>query len=130
MSEPVFLTLDEVLALHAWQIDRYGGGQGVRDLGALQSALAMPRATFDDLRLHETVPEMAAAYLFHISQNHPLVDGNKRVALATALVFLWLNGFAVRASEDAVVDLAIGVASRRVTKAEAAVFFEKHATKR
>lgn len=71
MRDPAFLTLDEVLALHADQIERYGGSGGLRDLGLLESAVAAPRATFGGALLHPTLPEMAAAYLFHLVQNHP-----------------------------------------------------------
>ena len=66
----LFLTLDEVLALHADQIRRYGGRRGIRDIELLQSALGTPQATFDGALLHSTLPEMAAAYLFHLVQNH------------------------------------------------------------
>jgi death-on-curing family protein len=92
VSEPEFLTLDEVLGIHADQIRRYGGAAGIRDLELLQSALAMPQTTFDDEFLHGTLFEMAAAYLFHLARNHPFVDGNKRTALMCALVFLGLAG--------------------------------------
>ncbi|MEO7096652.1 MAG: type II toxin-antitoxin system death-on-curing family toxin [Polyangiales bacterium] len=119
----VFLTLDEVLMIHTRQLARHGGAGGLRDLGALSSAIAMPRATFGGRELHATLDEKAGAYLFHVSQAHAFVDGNKRVALASALVFLWLNERAVRATEDEVVDLTLGVASGKVTKAEVAVFF-------
>lgn len=130
MSKLRFLALDEVLAIHAMQIDSYGGARGVRDIGALQSAIAMPSATFDGADLHGTLEEKAAAYLFHVCRNHPFVDGNKRVALATALVFLWLNGFELGAGDDDVVDLVVGVAASRITKAEVAVFLKKHARPR
>ena len=72
------LTLDELLAIQADQIRCYGGSPGLRDLGLLRSALAMPETTFEGEFLHGTVFEMAAAYLFHIARNHPFVNGNKR----------------------------------------------------
>lgn len=84
---PVFLTLDEALDIHRDQIQRYGGSSGIRDLGLLQSALAQPQAAFAGQFLHADLIEMAAAYLFHITQNHPFVDGNKRTGTAAALVF-------------------------------------------
>jgi len=119
---PLFLTLDEVLLIHADQVRRYGGRGGVRDLGLLRSALAMPQASFDGVYLHAEPAEMASAYLFHIARNHPFVDGNKRAALATALVFLALNGRRLEADDDDLTDLVMGVAEGRVAKAEAAVF--------
>ena len=130
MSEPEFLTLDEVLAIHADQIRRYGGAAGLRDLALLESALAMPETTFDDEFLHGTLFEMGAAYLFHLARNHPFVDGNKRTALMCALVFLGLNGHRLEADPDAIYALVDGVASGDVDKAEVAVFLREHATPR
>ncbi len=88
---PTFLTLGEVLEIHRDQIGRYGGAAGIRDLGLLQSALSQPRATFGGEFLHGDLAEMAAAYLFHLVCDHPFVDGNKRVGLVSAIVFLRLN---------------------------------------
>jgi len=121
-----FLGLDEVLALHADQITRYGGAPGVRDLGLLESAVATAEASFGGLYLHATLPEMAAAYLHHLAQNHPFVDGNKRVAAAAAFMFLFMNDLVLHCSEDALVDLTMAVASGTATKAEAALFLAKH----
>ena len=87
-----FLTLSDILLIHSDQIRNYGGSTGVRDLSLLSSALAMPESSFEGKYLHDNIIEMAAAYGFHICQNHPFIDGNKRTALASALVFLDLNG--------------------------------------
>jgi death on curing protein len=127
---PTFLTLDEVLALHEEQITRYGGRRGVRDLGLLISALGTPPVTFDGAFLHNDLFEMAAAYLYHVARNHPFVDGNKRTALAAALVFLWLNGFRLHADQNALTDLVVRVATDEATKAEAAVFLKAHSKPR
>ncbi len=124
--EPVFLTLEEVLALHADQIARYGGTPGLRDPGLLSSALAMPQASFGGRFLHATLQEMAAAYLFHLTQNHPFLDGNKRIGLASALAFLGLNGFELEVDDDALMALVLGVAQGVRSKAEIAVFFQEH----
>ena len=122
MAGPLFLTLDEALLIHADQVRRYGGKHGIRDLGLLSSALAMPEASFGGLYLHTSLAEMAAAYLFHIAQNHPFLDGNKRAALAAALTFLWLNGQRLEAGQNELTEMVMGVAAGRVGKAEAAVF--------
>jgi death on curing protein len=122
-----FLTFDEVLAIHAHQIRRYAGSAGIRDVGLLESALAMPRATFGSEELHPTLSEKGAAYLFHLVKNHPFVDGNKRVGLAVCLVFLELNGLSVRASDDELVDMVVGVARSDVGKPDVAVFLKKRA---
>jgi death-on-curing protein len=86
--EPVFLTLDEVLEIHTQQIELYGGSHGLRDPGALESAVAMPQSTFGGEYLHASIHMMAAAYLFHITQNHPFIDGNKRAGANAAITFL------------------------------------------
>jgi death-on-curing protein len=125
-----FLTLDEVLSLHADQVARYGGSVLVRDLGLLESALAMPAATFGGERLHASLDEQAAAYLFHLAKNHPFVDGNKRTGLAAMLAFLGLNGRRLEAPDDDLTNLVLGVAAGRVTKAEVAVFVRRHSTPR
>ena len=126
MSELEFLTLDEVLGLHADQIRVYGGGSGLRDLELLRSAIAMPETTFDGEYLHPSAFEMAAAYLFHLARNHPFVDGNKRTALMCALVFLGLNGQRLRADADDLYALVDGVAAGAVDKAEVSVFLRSH----
>jgi death-on-curing protein len=125
---PAFLTLDEVLAIHAHQVSRYGGTLGIRDATLLDSALAMPEATFGGDLLHPTLCEQAAAYLFHLVKNHPFLDGNKRVGLATALAFLRLNDVRIEATDDELVELVLGVAAGPLSKADVAVFFQTHAT--
>lgn len=124
---PLFLTLDEVLSLHAEQIRLFGGSSGIRDLGLLQSATGSVEATFDGAFLHETIFSMAAAYLYGICRNHPFIDGNKRTAVAAALTFLEMNDVDVDADEDAFYDLVIGVAEGHVSKAMVTVFLEQHA---
>lgn len=126
MSEPAFLTLDEVLGIHADQIRVYGGASGLHDLERLRSAISMPETSFDDEYLHPSVFEMAAAYLFHLARNHPFVDGNKRTALMCALVFLGLNGERLRADPDDLYALVDGVAAGEVDKAEVSVFLRRH----
>ena len=79
--------MSEVLLILEDQVRRYGGTYGVRDPALLSSALAMPSATFEGKYLHKSLFDQAAAYAFHICQNHPFMDGNKRTALASALVF-------------------------------------------
>lgn len=130
MTDPRFLALDEVLALHADQIHRYGGTPGLRDLGLLQSAIAMPQTAFEDEFLHGTLFEMAAAYLFHLARNHPFVDGNKRTALMCALVFLGLNGQRLDADPDPLFELVDGVAAGSVDKAEVSVFLRRSCVSR
>jgi death-on-curing protein len=124
---PSFLSLDEVLAIHAHQIHRYGGSFGIRDRGLLESALAMPVMSFSGEDLHPTLHEKAGAYLFHLVKNHPFVDGNKRVGLAVCLVFLRLNAVRIRATDEQLVELVLGVAEGRHGKADVAVFLRQRA---
>ena len=124
---PIFLNLSEVLRIHRDQIERYGGEPGIRDLGLLQSALAMPAAGFGGRFLHNDLFEMAAAYLFHITRNHPFVDGNKRTGAVCALVFLELNDMEINAGEDELVEMVTAVAEGRMEKEAIADFFRKHA---
>jgi death on curing protein len=113
---PEFLDVEDVLELHALQLARYGGIEGVRDRGLLESAIAQPQATFDGEFVHDNLFMMAAAYLFHIVQNHPFVDGNKRTGLLAALVFLDLNGILITHSSPNLYELTLGVADGRVNK--------------
>lgn len=124
---PAFLTLGEVMEIHRDQIRRYGGDVGVRDVGLLQSAVAMPAARFGGRFLHKDLYEMAAAYLFHIVQNHPFVDGNKRTGAVVALVFLSLNGVEVEADEDSLYGMVLSVARGKADKTAIARFFREHA---
>lgn len=119
----VFLTLDDVLESHQNQIDTYGGSHGIRDIGLLESALAQPEASYGGTYLHADVFDMAAAYLYHLVMNHPFVDGNKRVGLEAALIFLEINDTAVNASDEELVDLVLKTTTGQVGKREIATFF-------
>jgi death-on-curing protein len=120
---PVFLTLDEIVAIHRDQIERYGGAPAVRDWALLKSAVAMPAATYSGEFLHSDLCSMAAAYLFHLAQNHAFLDGNKRVAAVAADVFLALNGLKLVANRDEFFALVLAVASGRSSKSAIAEFF-------
>ena len=124
---PRFLSVEEILELHERLVERFGGSHGLRDLGMLESAVAMPHAGFGDSYLHEDIFEMAAAYLFHVVMNHPFVDGNKRTGTHAALVFLADNGLAVTLSQDEKYDLVIGVCEGTVTKRALASAFRENA---
>ena len=120
---PVFLEFAEVLAIHRDQIERYGGEPGIREIGSLQSAVATPQAGAGDEFLHRDLFEMAAAYLFHIVQNHPFVDGNKRAGAVAAIVFLELNGIELEADEIGLAALVRKVAEGEADKTHIAAFF-------
>lgn len=122
-----FLTLDDVLETHREQLHVYGGSEGIRDLGLLESAIAQPSAEFGGVRLHKDLCEMAAAYLFHLVQNHPFIDGNKRVGLEAALLFLEINGCSIRVEDDELIDLVLKTAQGQSAKRAIAEFFRQHA---
>jgi death-on-curing protein len=121
-----FLTLSEVLLILEDQIRNYGGAYGVRDLNLLSSALYMPESSFGGQFLHKTIPAIAAAYAFHICQNHPFIDGNKRVALAASLVFLDINGYDFDCEEGNLYNKIIDVAKGEIKKEDLIIFYEKY----
>ena len=111
-----YLTLGEVVALHQRIIAGSGGAAGIRDLGALESAVAQPRASFGGDDLHPGVIDKAAALGFSVVMGHPFVDGNKRTGHAATETFLVLNGYEVSATVDeqerVMLQLAAGDLSR------------------
>ncbi len=123
--QPLFLDLERVLRTHLDLIGHYGGAEGVRDVGLLHSAIAMPQASFGGELLHKDLFEMAAAYLYHIVQNHPFMDGNKRTGAACAIIFLAINGIELQGDEEGLVDLTLAVAQGQAGKKQIAEFFRK-----
>ena len=95
-----YLSLGEVLELHRRIIEDTGGSHGLRDLGALESAVGQPRMTFDGEELYPDLPSKAGALGFSLVKNHPFVDGNKRIGHAAMETFLYLNGFELAAEVD------------------------------
>ncbi|HEX7843754.1 MAG TPA: type II toxin-antitoxin system death-on-curing family toxin [Kofleriaceae bacterium] len=121
LDEPLFLDVEDVIEIHATQLDVYGGSAGLRDRGLLESAVAQPQASFGGALVHDGLFAMAAAYLFHIVSNHPFVDGNKRTGMLAAVVFLDVNGISIDHPSEALYELTMGVAEGRLQKAAVAV---------
>ena len=115
MNEPVWLTSDLVRAIHDQQLRMFGGPAGIRDQGALESALARPvnQWAYEEADL----PALAAAYAFGIARNHPFVDGNKRAALLALVTFLGLNGIDFVADEAEAVVIFRALAAGEVDEA-------------
>ena len=112
MTEPEWLELGTVLDFHAEQLALFGGPDGIRDLGLLESALARPQNKF---AYGETdLAALAAAYGFGIARNHPFVDGNKRTALASMIVFLNLNELALAAPQGAATAIVLALAAGEI----------------
>jgi death-on-curing protein len=126
MPTPIFLTVEELLEIHADQIARYGGNPGVLSLELLQSSVGAPQATFGGILLHENVFKMAAALMFSVVKNHAFADGNKRTGTAAAIVFLSLNGIELRQDDDGLVHLALEVATGTVDAVAIEEFFRSH----
>ena len=125
MTEPTFLTTAQVVEIHDGLIELHGGSFGLRDAGALESAVATPMVTFGGEYLHSSIPAMAAAYLFHIAQNHAFIDGNKRSGAKTSIIFLRVNGWELTCSEDRLFDATLAVANGVLGKRELTAFFEQ-----
>lgn len=111
-----FLSIDDVLYIHKRQLEVFGGGDGLRDKGLLQSSIEMPQSGVGEQYFHDFPHGMAAAYLFHLVKNHPFVDGNKRTGFACAHAFLKLNGYELNMSEQEAFDMVIGVATGELSK--------------
>ena len=111
-----YLSLLEILELHEAVIASSGGSRGIRDIGALESAVNQPRLTFDKSDLYPDIISKAAALCFSLVMNHPFIDGNKRVGHAAMETFLILNGFEINATVDEqeriILDLAAGQMKR------------------
>ena len=112
-----------VHAVHDEQLAEHGGAAGVRDIGLLESALARPR----NLALYGApdVAELAASYAFGLARNHPFIDGNKRVGLEAALLFLEINDYAMEVSDEELIDLVLRTAQDQTTKTDIAEFFRQ-----
>jgi death-on-curing protein len=110
------LDVETVLEIHAEAISQFGGSAGIRDLALLESAVAAPRASFGGESVYADLTEIAAAYLFFICRNHPFIDGNKRTALASCIVFLRLNSVEPSSDGPAWEDLTLAVAASELDR--------------
>ena len=116
LDKVLFLSVEEVLDLHNDQLRIFGGAAGLRDRNALESAVAVPPSTFDGAFLHDDLFHMAAAYAFHLAENQPFLDGNKRTALNAALVFLDINGWIVVDPDERLHEAMISISARNLNK--------------
>ncbi len=121
-----FLSVEFVIQIHKRVINEFGGDTGLRDRGLLESAVAMPQSTFGGTFLHVDLAEKAAAYHFHLCVNHAFIDGNKRVAVAAAEVFVLANGCELSATDDELEDITISVAKGQASKDDVIAFYKRH----
>jgi len=118
-----------VLTIHADLLQRYGGQSGLRDRGLLESALAQPRMTAGGKEVHKTLFDKAAAYGYHVCNNHPFIDGNKRVAFVLMDVFLQKNGWEITAEEEETYTMMISLASGKLSKIQLASWLKEHSAR-
>ncbi len=119
-SEDCFhLDIATVLEIHRQVIEAFGGATGIRDQALLESAVAAPQATFGGTSVYADIVEIAGAYLFFLCRNHPFIDGNKRVSLASCLVFLRLNGLEPQPDSPLWEELTLDVAASRLDRCQA-----------
>ncbi len=121
-----YVTLSDILAIYQTVITQTGGLAGVRNMDALESAVAQPRVTFDHQELYPSLHEKAAALGFALICNHPFVDGNKRVGHAAMEVFLLINGFEIQALIDEQEQIILHVAIGSMKRSDLALWVEQH----
>jgi len=121
-----YLSLTEVLIIYRRIIAQTGGSLGIRDFNALESALAQPRATYDGEDLYPTIVDKASSLGFSLIQNHPFIDGNKRIGHAAMETFLILNGFEIDAAVDEQEQVILTIASGNMKRDDFAVWLRAH----
>ena len=124
-----YLTPQQILAIHDRMIKLFGGSNGIRDVGLLESAAARPQASFDGEDLYETIFEKAAALLHSLLKNHPFVDGNKRTAVSSTGIFLKINKYKFINTHEKELEFALKVENESLSFEEIAKWLKKHCQK-
>ncbi len=125
LSDPFYISLDVVLAIHQRQLKEFGGAVGIRNLAGLEAAVESPKATFDGNDLYPTIFLKAAAYAYHLAESQAFVDGNKRTALDVALTFLAINSFEINDEQMELYDAMIAIADKKMSKEQLADLLAK-----
>lgn len=120
------ITVRQILTLHEFEIKKYGGSSGIRDIGMLKSAIGRPFATFNGEDLYSDIYTKSAALIQSIAKNHPFVDGNKRTSFVTAAVFLRLNRYLFEVPQKEVVDYILRVVNENLSVDEISAWIKKH----
>ena len=126
MKSITFIPKELIIYFYDQLVQNYGGAYGIRDEKLLDSALEQPKATYGGNYLHDTLMKMAAAYGYHLCNNHPFVDGNKRIALIAMDVFLQRNGFEIVATEKEAYQIMILLSSGRLSKNNLVIWLENN----
>lgn len=123
-----FLNISEIIEIHKEEIIAAGGSEGIRDIGLLESAVGAVQATFEGNYLMN-IFEMAATYINSVIFNHPFIDGNKRTGAATALTFLYLNGYEIREKYDEeLADKILDLVNKKINKEELTVYLKDNSS--
>lgn len=130
MARTVFLTLEQVVAIHDDQIERYGGRHGIARLELLESAVMRPQTTFGGNDLYPTLFDKASAMMHSLIMNHAFVDGNKRTATVSGIVFLEFNGFALKVEQDEMIQAALNVRHKKWGIEKLSNWLKKHSKKK
>lgn len=124
-----YLTTDQVLLIHSRSIKRFGGSEGIRDIGLIESAVARPQASFGGKDLYKNIFEKSAALLQSLLKNHAFIDGNKRTALSSAGIFLKINGFELINTHKEELEFAIEVDNENLTLKKISTWLKKNSKK-
>lgn len=120
-----YLSIEEILLIHEYQIQRFGGSDGILNLELLESAVYRPRTSYGGVEKYKTIFEKAAVLAYSIIKNHPFIDGNKRTSMVSTILFLELNGYRVQITQEELVKLAIDIASDQISIDDLSEFYKK-----
>lgn len=123
------LSLEQILLIHEDQISSYGGSHGLRDIALLESAVYRSHATFGGIDLYPSIYEKTGALVHSLLLNHPFVDGNKRTAMASMLVFLEINGYLFFVTQKELVKTALSIENKKWNIEKISLWLKKHAKK-
>ena len=123
------ITVRQILTLHEFEIKKYGGSPGIRDIGMLKSATGRPFATFNGTDLYSDIYSKSAALIQSIAKNHPFVDGNKRTAFVATTTFLELNKYSLEITQKEVVNYTLRIVNENLSVDEISAWIKKHTKK-
>lgn len=126
MAKLKFLTLEQILAIHHDQIERYGGSHGIRSMALLESAVFRPQSSFMGEDLHLGLFDKVSALIHSLLMNHPFLDGNKRTSLVSGGAFLHLNNFSLKCTPQEVVEIALKIESKEFRLKELSSWLKDH----
>lgn len=129
MAKTVFITLEQILAIHHDQIERYGGSHEIRDLNLLASVIERPKSSFMGEDLYQTIFDKAAALLHSVLLNHPFIDGNKRTSMVSAAAFLHFNDLELEVTQEELVVTVLKIESKKVNLEEISAWLKENSVK-